>query len=100
MSQILVGDVDLGAAGNVLRAAGTDFISVVTRAGPYASGLRLAIAQEERDRIIRMTGLRPVRSFHFAAIRENNLNNPLRVRLVIILVAQLVQFPVAWPSWG
>src|SRR5882672_2872976 len=76
---IAVCDVDLGATGNVLRPAGTDFVCVVTRARTYASRLRLTITEKKRDRIVRMARLRPVRSFHFAAVRENNLNNPLRI---------------------
>src|SRR5690242_8626712 len=62
-----VGHVDLHAAGNVLRTAGTDFVCVVTRARSYSSGFRLAIAEKERHRIVRMAGLRPVWNFNLAA---------------------------------
>ena len=76
---VAIGHVDLGATANVLRCAGTNFVSIVTRARSNSSGASLAVAEEERHRIVGMAGLRPVRRVYFAAIRENNLNNPLRI---------------------
>src|SRR4029077_14199982 len=59
---------DVHAAGEPWRRARTQLIHVEARACSHAASALAAVAQKNRDGIVRMTGLDPRRSRHFLAV--------------------------------
>src|SRR5258708_6577938 len=99
---IRAGRGDGPAASKIWRDTGMHGIRVVSpgndlflnnpldRIHAHAPGPLLSITQKERDRIVRMTGLRPIRRFHFSSLKLN-LDDVLRVGLMVAIVFQLVK---------
>src|SRR5438270_12322582 len=92
-------NLNFGAAANVLRGSWTHLVSVIARSRAHASSSGLPITEEKRDRVVRMAGLRPVRSLYFSALKIN-FKDSLGVGLVVILVVDLAELPVSGHTWA